>query len=106
MMNLRNLTAFTLIEVLISVALSGLLIVLLNNQITGSLKTDQNIKSKMEYKIEIEKHLEIQKMLYGFIILTILIGFVLYYRKQYKEYYKTWSTISFLFGVNKCKSLA
>ena len=59
-----------------------------------------------EYKIEIEKHLEIQKMLYGFIILTILIGFVLYYRKQYKEYYKTWSTISFLFGVNKCKSLA
>ena len=61
MINSRKLTAFTLIEVLISIALTGLLIVLLNNQITGSLKTDQNIKSKMEYKIEIETiltHLE------------------------------------------------
>jgi type II secretory pathway pseudopilin PulG len=61
MINSRNLTAFTLIEVLISIALTGLLIVLLNNQITGSLKTDQKIKDKMEYKIEIETilaHLE------------------------------------------------
>ena len=61
MINSRKLTAFTLIEVLISIALTGLLIVLLNNQITGSLKTDQKIKDKMEYKIEIETilaHLE------------------------------------------------
>lgn len=35
----------------------------------------------------------------------ILIGFSLYFRKQYKEYYKDWSTYKFIFGVNKCKSL-
>ena len=61
MINLRVSSAFTLIEVLISVALSGLLIILLNNQITGSLTTDHHIKNKIEYRIEIENilaHLE------------------------------------------------
>lgn len=36
---------------------------------------------------------------------TILLGFGLYYNKQYNEYYKTWSPFKFIFGVNKCKSL-
>ena len=39
------------------------------------------------------------------IIGFILIGFILYFRKQYIEYYKEWSTYKFIFGVNKCKSL-
>ena len=35
----------------------------------------------------------------------IILGFSLYFRKQYSEYYKTWSTSKFLFGVNKCQSM-
>lgn len=57
-------------------------------------------------KIElIEKLEKIQKILYILIIILILIGFSLYFRKQYNDYYKTWSTSKFLFGVNKCKSM-
>jgi hypothetical protein len=36
----------------------------------------------------------------------VIIGFSLYFRNQYNEYYKTWSTFKFIFGVNKCKSLS
>lgn len=39
------------------------------------------------------------------IMLVILIGFTLYFKKQYNDYYKSWSTLKFIFGVNKCKSL-
>lgn len=44
-------------------------------------------------------------MLYLIIGLVIL-GFSLYFRRQYNDYYKTWSTFKFIFGVNKCKSLS
>lgn len=53
----------------------------------------------------IEKLEYTQKMSYNLMIGLILIGFGLYFRKQYKDYYKTWSTSKFLFGVNKCKSM-
>tara|TARA_Y100000992_G_C21234919_1_gene477494 strand:- start:702 stop:1220 length:519 start_codon:yes stop_codon:yes gene_type:complete len=39
------------------------------------------------------------------IMFFIIIGFILYFRKQYIEYYKEWSTYKFIFGVNKCKSM-
>ena len=47
----------------------------------------------------------VQKMLYTLITGLILLGFGLYFRKQYKDHYKTWSTSKFIFGVNKCKSM-
>ncbi len=53
----------------------------------------------------IDKLEYIQKMSYTLMIGLIFIGFGLYFRKQYKDYYKTWSTSKFLFGVNKCKSM-
>ena len=55
--------------------------------------------------VKIEHHRNVQNLLYKIIIGMILVGFVLYYRKQYAAYSKTWSTTNFLFGVNKCKSL-
>tara|TARA_B100000035_G_scaffold275930_1_gene253245 strand:+ start:1277 stop:1801 length:525 start_codon:yes stop_codon:yes gene_type:complete len=57
---------------------------------------DNELIEKLEY---------IQKMSYSLMIGLILIGFGLYFKKQYKDYYKTWSTSKFLFGVNKCKSM-
>ena len=63
-------------------------------------------KSETSKEIElIEKLEKIQKLLYILIVILILIGFSLYFRKQYNDYYKTWSTSKFLFGVNKCKSM-
>ena len=56
-------------------------------------------------KTRIEYHKKIQHMLYIFILGVILVGFGLYYMKQRKEHYKTWSNTAFLFGVNKCDSL-
>ena len=53
----------------------------------------------------IKTHEKIQKILTVTTLATLLLGFVLYFRKQYNDYYKTWSTISFIFGINKCKSL-
>jgi len=48
---------------------------------------------------------KIQKVMYVSMTGLIVLGFSLYFRKQYNEYYKTWSTSTFLFGVNKCKSM-
>lgn len=48
---------------------------------------------------------KIQNILYITIACLIIIGFSLYFNQQYNDYYKTWSTTKFLFGVNKCKSM-
>lgn len=50
----NRLEAFTLIEVLISLALSGMLIVILNQQIQNSFQFDSRIKNQMEYRLDIE----------------------------------------------------
>lgn len=38
-------------------------------------------------------------------IIILIIGFVTYFRKQYREHSKNWSSFKFLFGVIKCKSM-
>ena len=61
MIDVKDIPAFTLIELLVSIALSALLIILLNNQIMNSISSDKIIKTKVEYRLEIENilsHLE------------------------------------------------
>lgn len=53
----------------------------------------------------IEKHENIQNMLYMALIGTILVGFSSYYIDHRKEYKNEWSNMIFFFGKNKCKSL-
>ena len=62
-------------------------------------------KDSKKDKVTIELHNKIQQMLYMSILGVIFVGFGLYYMKQRKEHYKTWSNTAFLFGVNKCDSL-
>lgn len=63
-------------------------------------------KLKKPKEIKLIEILEtIQKILYCLIIILIIIGFFFYAREQYKDHYKNWSIITFLFGVNKCKSI-
>ena len=38
-------------------------------------------------------------------IILVIIGFSLYFKKQYNDHKKSWSTLKFIFGVNKCESL-
>lgn len=59
-----------------------------------------------KHKNDIENFQMIEKYTKSTVILMVIIGFILYFMKQYKEYYKTWSTFKFIFGVNKCKSLS
>ena len=61
-------------------------------------------KNQEKYKETIQKFHSLEKITTTLVIVTIVIGFLLYFTKQYKDYYKTWSTMNFIFGVNKCKS--
>ena len=56
-------------------------------------------------KETIQKFLLLEKIAIIMVFITIPIGFLLYFMKQYKEHSKSWSTINFIFGVTKCKSL-
>ena len=44
-------------------------------------------------------------ILFVAVSLTVIIGFLLYFKKQYKEYGKSFSLLTFIFGKTKCKSL-
>lgn len=62
-------------------------------------------KDKKKYKKEIDNYNKILNYLKYLIIGSLIVGFVLYFNKQRKDYSKNWSTFKFIFGVNKCKSL-
>tara|TARA_Y100000389_G_C17422520_1_gene497559 strand:- start:803 stop:1342 length:540 start_codon:yes stop_codon:yes gene_type:complete len=54
-----------------------------------------------------ELHLKFQGKMYVLTVLLIIIGFLLYFKKQYTEHpnTKTWSTYKFIFGTPVCDSL-
>ena len=60
---------------------------------------------KKKYKKEIDNYNKILYYLKYLIIGSLIVGFILYYNKQRKDYGKNWSTFKFIFGVNKCDSL-
>jgi len=66
---------------------------------------DYYTKNTPEDKNKIESLQKNQQIIYILIIILIIIGFVLYFHKQYKEHSKSWSTIKFIFGVNNCDSM-
>lgn len=62
-------------------------------------------KDKKKYKKKIDNYNKILIYLKYLIIGSLIVGFVLYLNKQRKDHGKNWSTIKFIFGINKCKSL-
>ena len=68
----------------------------------NSYKELLNKKEERKYDDLIEK---IQKTLISIIALCIVTGFIIYYNHQRGQYKNNWSTLKFLFGINKCKSL-
>ena len=62
-------------------------------------------QDKLKHKHRIEQIRKIQPMLYKLVGILIIVGFVIYFKKQYTDHAKTWSTFKFIFGITKCKSL-
>ena len=65
---------------------------------------DYYTKNTPDDKNKIDSLQKNQEIIYILIIILIIIGFGFYFHKQYKEHSKSWSTIKFIFGVNKCDS--
>jgi len=62
----------------------------------------ENKSEEIPQQVLLEK---IKVNIYKLIILLIVVGFVMYFKKQYTEHSKNWSTKKFLFGVRKCDSM-
>ena len=54
MIRRNHITAFTLLELLIALTLSGLLIAMINQQIQNSFFADSRYKNQLEYRLKIE----------------------------------------------------
>ena len=76
-----------------------------------SLLLIQNYKSYYEsqdedkYKKIIESLKKISIKIIYTVLLVILIGFILYFKKQYHDYKNNFSFLKFIFGKTNCKSL-
>jgi len=63
---------------------------------------------KLDEKKHQEKIITLQKTATNIFMLNIVVvavGFILYFRKQYSEYYDDFSMVSFIFGKTTCKSI-
>ena len=81
-------------------ALAGLFIILV-------------IRNYVEYYEKLRENVEIipflktmMDNLFMAVCGVVIIGFLLYFKRQYTEYRKSFSLVTFLFGKTKCKSLA
>jgi hypothetical protein len=84
------------------VAFSGLFSILLCKNFADYYHKQDKEKNKKF----VELLLSTSDALFGIVCLIILIGFILYFSKQYHDYSKDFSYITFLFGKNVCASLA
>ncbi len=64
----------------------------------------KNLKEK-KYEEEITKLDRVYKTLVTITILTIVIGFMMYFTSQYADKKQNWSTLKFIFGNVNCDSL-
>ena len=90
---------FTKMDIYFTMIVFGLIVITYINS------TFINYYTKVTPNSKIKRLKNIQMMMYTLMTCLVVIGSVLYYRKQYSEYYKIWSIKKYLFGVNKCKSM-
>ena len=62
----------------------------------------KKINDKNTYIEQINNLISIEKKIVLFIIVTIIIGFALYFIKEYKDKKKEWSFVKFIFGTLHC----
>ena len=66
-------------------------------------KNEENKESNLEWNEDIVNL--VNKYLQYVLIITLIIGFILYFNKQYNDHKKNFSILIFLLGLNKCSSL-
>jgi len=62
----------------------------------------RKINDKNEYIEKISSLIGVEKKLIVFIIFTIILGFIIYFMKEYKDKKKEWSFVKFIFGTLHC----
>ena len=74
---------------------------ILSKHLNKSKQTDQSVQ---ESSLKLTANLHNSVTLgYTLLIINILIGFSLYFKRQWKDHAHHWNWITFLFGGNKCK---
>ena len=78
------------------------LLFLITYYIQNQIVYYRKINYKNEYKESIVSLISVERKLVLFIIFTIILGFALYFIKEYKDKKKEWSFIKFIFGTLHC----
>lgn len=78
------------------------LLFLITYYIQNQIVYYRKINNKNEYKENIVSLISVERKLILFIIFTIILGFALYFIKEYKDKKKEWSFIKFIFGTLHC----
>jgi hypothetical protein len=78
------------------------LLFLITYYIQNQIVYYRKINDKNEYKESIVSLISVERKLVLFIIFTIILGFALYFFKEYKDKKKEWSFIKFIFGTLHC----
>jgi len=86
---------FTVISLII------LILILVNKNYMDYYKSNNNNNKN---KNEIQK---VEKNIYylaNALIIVVVLGFLIYFKEKYDEYYENFSYVTFIFGKNTCKS--
>ena len=78
------------------------LLFLITYYIQNQIVYYRKINNKNEYKENIVSLISVERKLVIFIIFTIILGFALYFIKEYKDKKKEWSFVKFIFGTLHC----
>ena len=62
----------------------------------------RKLNDKNEYIEKINSFISVEKKLIIFIIFTIVLGFIIYFIKEYKDKKNEWSFVKFIFGTLHC----
>lgn len=94
---------FTKMNIYFTVVVFAFLMLLYTTQTFINYYKDSPNPKNREF---VKKLIARQKFQYIFVILIILIGFLQYSLKQYKDHRKNWSTLTFIFGKPTCASFS
>lgn len=78
------------------------LLFLITYYIQNQIVYYRKLNDKDVYIKKINSLLSVEKKLIIFIIFTIILGFIIYFMKEYKDKKKEWSFVKFIFGTLHC----
>ena len=73
-----------------------------DNSLREHMKMDKSIKNKKNIDMIVNLH-NLMIVIYVLVIFVLLLGFISYWRRQYRDHKREWNTLTFIFGSNKCR---